>query len=490
MKMLRTIIWGTAAVAHLALGAALSCNSTAPVAVHPIPAGIASRDTYSVSVRSLNSRHPQHYSVDPFLFTVAEANITTGAKILHDTSVAAFDFCGPIEVLVTYNNAPIDTAEIRPHSYDISPRVHGRTIKFTLDEPKHVVVQVNNDIWDVLHLFTHPIETNPPAPSDPAYLYFSPGINNHTIAANLTDGQLRVPAGKTIYVAPGATINLALIFQNVSSTGIRGRGLVRTGGIRIRNSTDILISDVLLFNSNVATYMSSDVTVRGIPSISSGQWGDGIDFYCSRNALVDNVFLRNSDDNVALYQHRDDAFGDSSNITVQNAVLWADYAHPINIGTHGNTPNPEVMDGVVIRNIDVLDHRERQMWYQGCLSINAGDSNLIQNVHVDGMRVENFRDGQLVNLRIMDNAKYSTSPGRGIRNVYIKDLSYHGTNANPSLILGYDATHKISNVTFENLVVNGVVVSDTMVKPSWYYTADLVPMFVNEHVEGLKFIAS
>ncbi len=145
------------------------------------------------------------------------------------------------------------------------------------------------------------------------------------------------------------------------------------------------------------------------------------------------------------------------------------------------------MDGVTIRNIDILDQHEPQMWYQGCIAINAGDSNTIQNVYAEDIRVENIRLGQLVNLRTANNSMYSTSPGRRIQNVYIKDMVYHGDNANPSLILGFDAEHPIVNVTFENLNINGKMVYDTMQKPTWFYTSDFVPLFANEHVLGLTF---
>jgi hypothetical protein len=197
--------------------------------------------------------------------------------------------------------------------------------------------------------------------------------------------------------------------------------------------------------------------------------------------------MRNSDDNIAFYQHRWNYYGDSKNITVQDSTLWADYAHPINIGTHGNTPNPETMDGVTIRNIDILNHHEPQMWYQGCIAINAGDDNLIENVYIDDIRVEDFQTGQLLNFRIMDNTKYNTSPGRGIRNVVIKDLVYNGHHANPSQFLGYNEDRLITNVTFVNLTVNGLKISDTMRKPTWYNTADFVPLFANEHVYNLTF---
>lgn len=145
------------------------------------------------------------------------------------------------------------------------------------------------------------------------------------------------------------------------------------------------------------------------------------------------------------------------------------------------------MNNIVISNIDILDHREPQLDYQGCIALNAGDSNLIQNVHISDVRVEDFRQGQLINFRVEYNTMYNTSPGRGIANVTVKDLSYTGTNANPAIFVGYDEDRTISGVTFENLKINGEVVSDTMQKPAWFKTSDFVPMYANEHVIDLTF---
>jgi hypothetical protein len=186
-------------------------------------------------------------------------------------------------------------------------------------------------------------------------------------------------------------------------------------------------------------------------------------------------------------EQRYNYYGNTSNITVQNSSLWADVAHPIVIGTHGNPDDPETMSGIEITNIDILDHREMQVDYQGCIALNPGDDNLIENVYIDDIRVENFRLGQLVNMRVMFNTMYNTAPGRGISNVTIKNLNYTGTNAKPAIFVGYDETRTISNVTFVNLVINGEQISDTMPKPSWYLTSDYVPMYQNEHVINLLF---
>jgi hypothetical protein len=103
--------------------------------------------------------------------------------------------------------------------------------------------------------------------------------------------------------------------------------------------------------------------------------------------------------------------------------------------------------------------------------------------------VEDFRQGQLVNLRVFFNRKYCTSPGRGIENIYFKDIIYNGSHANMSVIAGYDDIRKIKNVIFENLVINGLVISDKMVKPSWFKTSDMANFFVGEHVEGIEFLS-
>ncbi len=41
--------------------------------------------------------------------------------------------------------------------------------------------------------------------------------------------------------------------------------------------------------------------------------------------------MRNSDDCIAIYAHRWNYYGGSRNVTLQNSILWADIAHPINI---------------------------------------------------------------------------------------------------------------------------------------------------------------
>ena len=133
-----------------------------------------------------------------------------------------------------------------------------------------------------------------------------------------------------------------------------------------------------------------------------------------------------------------------------------DIAHPINIGTHGNTKTgDEVLEDMLFKNIDILEHDEDDRNYQGCMTINVGDHNLARNITFEDIRVENIQEGQLFHLRVMYNQKYNTGPGRGVKDIVFRNISCTGKYINPSLIEGYDKNCKVENILFENIVLNG-----------------------------------
>lgn len=80
------------------------------------------------------------------------------------------------------------------------------------------------------------------------------------------------------------------------------------------------------------------------------------------------------------------------------------------------------MENLTYRNIDILDHREMQVDYQGCLAINAGDNNLVRNVRFENIRIENFRQGQLVNLRIFITRSIARLRAGALRMCFLKIL--------------------------------------------------------------------
>ena len=409
--------------------------------------------------------------------------VKDSGHVTQDASMSYFDFSGEVEVAITYNRSLINTSRVRPLSYGIKHEVNGNMLTFKLNQPSNLSVEVNGDIMHNLHLFANPISSFVPNKKDKKLIYFGPGI--HTIQ----EGKLLVPSGSTVYVDGGAVIMGQIKIENAQNVKVLGSGMVDQsikGGIYIASSKNIEIDG--LFSSQCFTGGSDGVVIRNVKVISFFGWGDGMNVISSNNVLIDRSFNRNSDDCTTVYGTRLSYNGGSENITMQNSTLWADVGHPILIGTHGSTPKPEFLENLTYKNIDILDHKERQIDYQGCLSLNAGDSNLIRNVKFENIRIEDFRQGQLVNIRVFFNSKYCTSPGRGIENILFKDITYNGVNAGTSIIAGYDNDRKVKNVVFENLTINGVLIFDDMPnKPKWFKTSDMAGFFVGEHVEGLVF---
>jgi hypothetical protein len=465
-------------VSFLDLGLYASNDGKNQLVAYPAPQGAAQNTHFSVSVRIAGQEWQE---LPEYLVKVDEVRGTSHA--VENASMSYFDFSGEVEVAVTYNKGDIRNVRIRPLSYSIQSEIKGNTLTFRLTQPRNLSVEVNGDIFHNLHLFANPVDEFIPDRKDTSLIYFGPGI--HKVA----DGKLKVTSGKTVYLAGGAVLMGQVLIEGVENIKLIGRGMIDHTvkmGVHIANSKNVLVEGI--FCTQCATGGSDHVVIRNVKSISYYGWGDGMNVFSSNNVLFDGVFCRNSDDCTTVYGTRKEFVGGCRNITMQNSTLWADVAHPILIGTHGSTPTPEILENLTYINIDILDHKEAQVDYQGCMSLNAGDSNLIRNVRFENIRVEDFRQGQLVNLRVFYNSKYCTSPGRGIENVLFKDITYNGKNAELSIIAGYDNERKVKNIVFENLIINGTHITDDMKgKPAWYKTSDMARFFVGEHVEGITF---
>lgn len=456
----------------------LTISVSAKLVTYPAPSGALLNSDFTVKVRTLGQEWTE---IPSHLIKVDEVRGTK--HVVEEASMAFFDFEGEVEVWIAYNKGRINEARIRPLSYEIVHEVDGEDVIFKLSKPSNISVEVNGDIFHNLHLFANPILKQIPNKNDPNVIFFGPGIHE------LAEKKVEISSGKTVYVDGSAILRGQILIHDVRDVRVIGRGMVEhtiKGGIHIANSRNVYVEGI--YTTQCATGGSDSVTIRNVKSISYYGWGDGMNVFASNNVLFDGVFCRNSDDCTTVYATRKGFVGGCKNITMQNSTLWADVAHPIFIGIHGNTENPEIIEDLLYYNIDILDHKEMQVDYQGCLAINAGDNNLIRNVRFEDIRIEDFRQGQLVNLRIFYNEKYCTAPGRGIEDIYFKNITYKGNNAELSIISGYNSERKVKNIVFENLNINGEVIFDDMPnKPKWFKTGDMARFFIGEHVEGVVF---
>jgi hypothetical protein len=444
----------------------------------PISDSIPHNDDFSVKVRLSGGLWQDLYEYE----ALVDMHRVTKSSMVY------FDFNGTVEFAITYNRGTVHSARIRPLSYGIEPSIEGNTLYFSLSKPCNLSVEVNGDIFHNLQIFTNAPETYKPNPKDKSVIYFGPGF--HKVKNNV----LKVPSGKTVYLAGGAVLNASISCDSVNNVTICGRGIVykANDGIGVNYSDRVLIQDLIFLNPNhysVLSGQSNNITIKNIRSFSAKGWGDGIDLFCNNNVLIDGVFMRNSDDCIAIYGHRWNFYGDCKNVTVQNATLWADVAHPILIGTHGNPENDksELIENIKFYNIDILNHDEPQINYQGCMAINVSDENLARNIYFENIRIEDFEQGQLINLRVTFNKKYAKAPGRGIENVYFKNVNYTGKNAHLSIIEGYSSERNIKNIVFEGLQINGTEISDKAINKKHMQLTDFAKFYEGLYVEGLVF---
>jgi Glycosyl hydrolases family 28 len=384
-------------------------------------------------------------------------------------AMIGFDTNGPVEVQVTKKSGTMQSARVRPRSYGITPTLSagGKTATFVLPRPLDVSFEADGDRLHNLQVFASPIERDVPAPG-PHVVVFGPGV--HVIP---DDRVLDVSSNTTVYIAGGAVVRGALRILNAHNVVVGGHGIVdpsgffrpgATSAVRIDHSTNVGIRGITLLRSQGTGFNiidSSDVVIAGAREINADRWSDGIDVVSSRSVLVDDVFLRTSDDCIAVFGSTPwGGHSGSRDITVRNSTLWADVAHPVLVGAHGNPNRPETIAQAAFQNLDVLEHDEYRGGgrYQGVMAVDAGNRVTVRNVRFDDVRVEDFTRGQLVNLRVFLNPDINKQPGTAVDRVLLRDVTYNGSGDVQSQIDGYDATRRVTRVTFENLRRNGAEV--------------------------------
>jgi hypothetical protein len=108
----------------------------------------------------------------------------------------------------------------------------------------------------------------------------------------------------------------------------------------------------------------------------------------------------------------------------------------------------------VFRNIDLLKHNESSAWFYGAISIMCQDSITYRNILFENIRVEDFTEGSLVDLRIGCFWKTSVS-GMEISGIHFKNISYEGRGEKPSRIQVLKGQGTIRDIWFENFRING-----------------------------------
>ena len=455
---------------------------------YPPPEGAPLKHDYEVYLQPRGQK--EWTQIDTYMAKV-NAPVGDNKHKVSEISYCFFDFTGDVNVRVVTKYKKFTTARVRPdYRGTICNVLNDSTVQFLLFQPENVSVEFDGCITDNLLVFT----SKPPVSKEEArreaeaegreFRCYGPGF--------YPDEKIRVPSNTTLYLEGGGYFAGTFAIEDAKNVRILGRGVARPNrgyeGCHVYRSEDVVVDGLVVNTCPIGE--SRNVTLHDVRSISYVQWGDGLNVFggCS-DILFDRVFCRNSDDCTTVYATRKGFSGSVRNVRMTNSTLWADVAHPIMIGIHGNPEVGDVIEGLRYDNLDILGQFEPQVEYQGCLTINCGDGNLVRDVVFDNIRIEQIGTGSLFQVRVGWNSKYCTAPGGGIENVLFRTIRYYGNGTGMSVINGYDADHQVRNVTFEDLRINGVKIYDGMPgKPAWYATGDYVPLFMGSHVEEVRFL--
>lgn len=441
-------------------------NLNAQIIHYPPPPDSLSlgNNRYQIKVRELKPNPPKAWiNLFEYKASVRRDSICT-------TSFVQFDFKGKVELCIlpqTISIKDIKRIDIRPLNNNIKYKIKNDGIYIVLNKPQNLSVEINKEKYSNLQIFSS-YPTSRKKRKHNNYIYFPKGV--HTPSK---DEYFIIPSNTTICIAPGAILRGGILCKQVENINIEGRGFIINSkqGIKIEHSHKIHIDGITIINPihySILGGESSEITISNLRSFSSQIWSDGLDFMSCKDVTINNVFLRNSDDCLAFYNHRWNYYGNTQNIKVTNSILWADRAHPINIGTHGNPQKAEYLENLIFENIDILEHREPYTNYQGCMAINVGDKNIARNITFKNIRIERITQGTLFYLKVMFDKHWNKAPGGYISNIKFENIHSYITPQSKSFMHGYDSISNIQNIEFKNVYIQNKLIKDTDINKKGY----------------------
>lgn len=246
----------------------------------------------------------------------------------------------PVKVAVKPNRE-FREAVIRPISRGIKPEVIGGAVSFTLDSPGPVTLELDGHHL-ALHIFADLYEDFGVNEGDPNVLYFGPGVHR--------PGLIELEDNQTLYIAAGAVVHTGIRAKGKKNIRVLGQGIIcnsefpRGGNSSFVASecTNVEIRGVVIRDScgwTVSAFACSNVVIENIKII--GMWrynADGIDLVNTRNALIQDCFVRAFDDCLVLKGNPSYCGLNVENILIRRNVVWCDWGRALEIGCETYAP--------------------------------------------------------------------------------------------------------------------------------------------------------
>lgn len=427
--------------------------------IYPTPEGINSSDNFNVDVRLKGKSEWQAVFVYQ---SISSLNLE------ENVSWAPFSFSGEIEIRITPLNQKLDSCTIRPKAFQIKTSVKDESVYLSLFKPSKLCFEINGNSDRVLFLFAETPDQKPVEIKGRELIYFKPGI--HEIG-----DKYKLQSNTTYYIEGGAVLLGSLYGQgSLENVIIRGRGIIDSGhqkwnhpseglrsNIAFEDAKDIVIEGITCIEAGnfqikvQAKEAHSNITLRNIKLIGWNKNTDGIhvsdmdwkDSPVVGNAkgiklFVSDCFIRANDDAILLC----DGVAYSE---MKNCILWdAGYGATFCLSWGGH----QDVDSCSVDNCYVIHKGGNSPVFRA----NHAGAGLIQNVRFSNIFIEGDINS-LISLNIMDHNYDPDVSHNSIKNVHFKNITLEG-KCEKNSINGYSEKYTISNITFQNLRIDGKLI--------------------------------
>ena len=444
-------------------------NDTTKLVKYPAIPALETSDMYEVQVNN-RSVWVEKFRTSMDIEKLSDW-FTTETYTEIQQEVHIVNFSCESQILITLKvREHVNSVNIRPKSRDVKYIIEGNIVRFSLPGPDKLYIEVNE--LPPLCLFANPVETFIPDSTATNVRYFGPG-EHHPGMMTLEDNEI-------LYIAGGAVVYGGIRINNASNVKVLGRGILdgefkHPRMVVPKNSSNIEFNGIMIRNgvSWTNTIINcKDVLFKDIKVISFGPGGDGINPLGTQNMEISNCFLRCTDDCIAIKSP--DSTYVVRDITVKdNTMIGYAFSDGITIGFETNGP---VVEDVVVSNCDILLARGgSRVDGHSAFSIICDGPATIRNILYEDIRVEE-EVFKLFELHITDGTKYGVNPPGHIQDIYLKDIQW--SSERPIILKGFDETHRVRNITFENCSIKGEVLD--------HARSDIFE--INEFVENVQFL--
>ena len=351
-----------------------------------------------------------------------------------------------MEVVIELNQ-PVEKAFIRPNSRGIIAEIEENNIKFNLSGPDKLYIEI--DELPPLCFFANPIEIENPDPNASNIRYFGPGVHDA--------GMMALEDGDEVYIAGGAIVYGGIRNNGADNIKVHGRGIL-DGGFEHRRMVLLTDGENIEFSGitirNGVTWTNTVVNCRnvkyqGIKVISFGPGGDGINPLGTQDMIINDCFLRCTDDCIAIKSP--DSTHVVKNIEVSdNTMIGYAFSDGVTIGFETNGPT---VSDVVVRNCDVIIARGgSRVDGHSAFSIICDGPAQIHNILYEDIRAEE-RMFKLFELHITDGTKYGINPPGHISGIRLRNIQWESVR--PIILKGFNKDHIVQDVVFEGCTIAG-----------------------------------